>query len=216
MKYILIVEDHSIVRLATLVIIRDLINPLTALEASNFPDALATIAAHPVDLVLLDIGIPGGEGFSMVERIRRIRPGVRILMFSGVDESLYAIHYLKAGANGFISKNAPVEEIRNAIASVVDTGRYVSRRVQELLLHSSFERETRHANPLDSLSQRELEVMDMMLDGKWTKEIATRLNITGSSVSTYKSRIFEKIGVTTVIELYQRIEVLKKEREEGY
>lgn len=216
MKYILIVEDHSIVRLATLVIIRDLIGPITALEASNFPDALAAIASNPVELVLLDIGIPGGEGFSMIERIRRIRPGVRILMFSAVDEGLYAIHYLKAGANGFISKNAPLEEIKKAIASVLETGRYVSKRVQEQLLLGNYDRDTKFNNPLDSLSQRELEVMDMILDGKWTKEIATRLNITGSSVSTYKSRIFEKIGVSTVIELYQRIEVLKKEREEGY
>nr|WP_295921238.1 response regulator transcription factor [uncultured Dyadobacter sp.] len=213
MKHVLIVDDHSIVRLATLFIIREVIAPVAHWESDNFADALSIVTDHPLDLILLDIHIPGGEGFQMIEKIRSIQPQVLILMFSGVDEEIYAGHYIKAGADGFLSKNASVNEVRNAISTIFERGRYVSKKVRDMQLASSQFEQKKHDNPLGTLSQRELEVMDLMLDGKWTKEIATILSISGSSVSTYKTRIFEKLDVTTIIELYQKVQILRKERE---
>lgn len=210
MKHILLVEDHSIVRLATLFIIRDLLPTVTSWEADNFSDALQIASSQKLDLVLLDINIPDGEGFQMLTKIRRYQPDVLILMFSGIDEEVYAVHYLKAGANGFLSKSASVEEIRTAIVAVLERGRYVSDRVQHQMLLGNPARARSEYNPLATLSLRELEVMDLLLQGKWTKEIATLLDITGSSVSTYKARIFEKLDVTTVIELYQRVAMLRE------
>ena len=209
MKHILLVENHSIVRLATLFIIRDALPAVTSWETDNFPDALHIVSTQRLDLILLDINIPDGEGFQMIARIRRLQPEVSILVFSAIDEELYAMHYLKAGANGFLSKNSSTQEIRTAILAVLVNGRYVSEMVQQILLRGNVTPETRRNNPLAALSQREIEVMDLLLQGKWTKEIATFLNITGSSVSTYKVRIFEKLGVNTVIELYQRVSTLR-------
>ncbi|SDE03926.1 two component transcriptional regulator, LuxR family [Dyadobacter soli] len=209
MKHILLVENHSIVRLATLFIIRDVLPAVTSWETGNFPDALQIVSTRKLDLILLDINIPDGEGFQMIAKIRRLQPEVTILIFSAIDEDIYALHYLKAGANGFLSKNSSTEEIRKAIAGVIAHGRYMSDAVQQALLRGQAVPEAQEVNPLTTLSLRELEVMDLMLQGKWTKEIATFLNITGSSVSTYKVRIFEKLGVNTVIELYQRVAALR-------
>lgn len=210
MKHILIVENHSIVRLATLFIIRDVLPAVTPWETDNFPDALQIVSNRKLDLILLDINIPDGEGFQMIGKIRRLQPDVAILVFSAIDEEIYAMHYLKAGANGFLSKNSSTQEIRTAIAAILVNGRYMSEIVQQALLRGNVTPEVRQNNPLARLSQRELEVMDLLLQGKWTKEIATFLNITGSSVSTYKARIFEKLGVNTVIELYQRVSTLRE------
>ena len=209
MKHILLVEDHSIVRLATLFIIRDLLPTATPWETDNFSDALHIVATRKLDLILLDINIPDGEGFQMIGKIRRLQPDVSIMVFSGIEEEIYAVHYLKAGANGFLSKNSSTQEIRAAILAILLHGRYMSEVVRQALLHSSATPQMRQGNPLTTLSQRELEVMDLLLQGKWTKEIATLLNITGSSVSTYKMRVFEKLGVSTIIELYQRVTVLR-------
>ncbi|SEJ12268.1 two component transcriptional regulator, LuxR family [Dyadobacter sp. SG02] len=210
MKHILLVENHSIVRLATLFIIRDVLPSVTSWETDNFPDALDIVSAHRLDLILLDINLPDGEGFQMIGKIRRLQPDVPILVFSAVDEEIYAVHYLKAGANGFLSKTSSTQEIRSAIVAVLVNGRFVSEVVQQALLRSNLPSEARLNNPLSTLSLRELEVMDLLLQGKWTKEIATFLDITGSSVSTYKARIFEKLGVNTVIELYQRVAALRE------
>lgn len=209
MKHILLVEDHSIVRLATLFIIRDLLPTATPWETDNFPDALHIVGTRKLDLILLDINIPDGEGFQMIGKIRRLQPDVSIMVFSGIEEEVYAVHYLKAGANGFLSKNSSTQEIRAAILAILLHGRYMSEVVRQALLRSSATPQVRQGNPLATLSQRELEVMDLLLQGKWTKEIATLLNITGSSVSTYKMRVFEKLGVSTIIELYRRVTVLR-------
>jgi two-component system, NarL family, invasion response regulator UvrY len=209
MKHILLVEDHSIVRLATLFIIRDILSEVRLWEADNFTDALQIVSSQKIDLILLDINIPEGEGFQMIDKFRRLQPEILILMFSGVDELIYATHYIRAGANGFLSKNSSTEEIRTAISTVLENRRYMSAEVQQIFLQDQPRPQIRHGNPLAALSQRELEVMDLLLQGKWTKEIATFLNITGSSVSTYKARIFEKLGVSTVIELYQRVVAIR-------
>ncbi|MCF0070612.1 response regulator transcription factor [Dyadobacter sp. CY261] len=210
MKHILLIDDHPVVRLATIVIIRDALPAVTSWEAENFSDAVRIVASQHLDLVLLDINLPDGEGFQMIEKIRRYQPDVLILIFSGVDEEIYAAHYLRIGADGFISKNSSTPEIRAAILAVFEDGRYISKQVQQLFLQTHKSQEKPRTNPLAALSQRELEVMDLLLEGKWTKEIATSLNISGSSVSTYKARIFEKLGVATVIELYQRVMTLRR------
>lgn len=212
MKNILLVEDHSVVRLATRFLIKDLIDAVTVHEAGTFDETLSQLATSHIDLIMLDINIPGGEGFNMIPKIRKIQPKVFILIFSGMDEALYAMHYLKAGANGFLAKNAPQKNVETAILAVLENGRYVSDVVQQQLMRNTFEANAPSENPLENLSQRELEVMDLLLDGKWTKEIATRLNITGSSVSTYKARIFEKLAVSTIIEMFVKVEHYKNRK----
>lgn len=211
MKQILLVEDHAIVRLATRFLILDLLNPVVVYEAGSFSETLAQLTQHTVDLVVLDINIPDGEGFNMIPRIREIQPRVLIVIFSSLEEEIYALHYIKAGANGFLSKNASQDEIKKAILSMLETGNYISTAVQQQLLRNTLENKPNGENPLEHLSQRELEVMDMLIEGYWTKEIAIKLSLTESSVSTYKARIFDKLKVSTLIEMFKKVQFYKSQ-----
>lgn len=205
MKNILIVEDYQVIRLATKLLVLDLFNAAVIHEAGSFNAALAELEMQAQDLVILDIQIPEGQGFEMIGMMRSIQKNVAILVFSAVEERIYGIHYLRSGANGFVSKNSCTEEIRTAITSVVDTGRYVSPRIKVELLNQLDKHHYKANNPLLDLSAREITIMDMLIEGFWVKEIASQLDLTESSVSTYKARIFEKLQVTTLIEMFQKV-----------
>ncbi|WAC15172.1 response regulator transcription factor [Dyadobacter pollutisoli] len=210
MKTILLVEDHSIVRMGVKLLIEDFLPSVNIVEAGTFNETLRQLQTRYFDLVLLDIRIPGGEAFQMITRIREIQPKVKILIFSSQDEELYAIHYVRTGANGFLPKDSTNEEVEKAITSVLNGGTYISSIIQDQLVNNTLlERESKES-PLEILSNRELEIMDLLLTGKWTKDIATDLNIKESTVSTYKARIFEKLEVTNILELFKKVEIYKR------
>ncbi|MCE7065933.1 response regulator transcription factor [Dyadobacter sp. CY326] len=214
MKTILLVEDHSIVRMGVRLLIEDFMPSVTIVEAGTFADTLDILHSRHFNLVILDIKIPGGEAFNMITKIRAIQDSVRILVFSSQEEELYALHYVKAGANGFLAKDASNEDLERAVNCVLNGGTYISNVVQAQLVNNTIlERETRES-PLEILSKRELEIMDMLLTGKWTKDIAIDLNIKESTVSTYKARIYEKLQVTNVLELFKKVEIYKKDTDE--
>ncbi|WP_353721265.1 response regulator transcription factor [Dyadobacter sp. 676] len=205
MKNILIVEDYQIIRLATKILVQDLYKDAVIYEAGSFNSALAELEARPLDLVILDVRIPEGLGFEMIGTMRAIQKNIAILIFSSAEERIYGIHYLRSGANGFISKNSNTEEFRAALVSVVDTGRYVSPRIKAELLNQLDKHNYRADNPLLELSTREITIMDLLIEGFWIKEIASKLDLTESSVSTYKARLFEKLQVSTLIEMFQKV-----------
>lgn len=205
MKNILIVEDYQIIRLATKLLVLDLFKTAAIHEAASFNAALAELERQPQDLIILDIQIPDGQGFEMIAMMRAIQKNVPILVFSAVEERIYGIHYLRSGANGFVSKNSCTEEVQTAIISVADTGRYVSPRIKVELLNQLDKHHYQADNPLLELSAREITIMDMLIEGFWVKEIASQLHLTESSVSTYKARIFEKLHVSTLIEMFQKV-----------
>lgn len=209
-KTFLLVEDHSIVRMGVKLLIEDFMTSVVIIEAGTFGETLKMLQTRHFDLVVLDIRIPGGEAFNMIPKIRAIQEKVKILVFSSQQEELYALHYIKAGANGFLPKDTSNEEFERAVTAVLNGSTYISNVVQEQLVNNTLlERESRES-PLEILSNRELEIMDMLLTGKWTKDIAIDLNIKESTVSTYKARIFEKLEVTNVLELFKKVEIYKK------
>lgn len=210
MKTVLLVEDHSIVRMGVKLLIEDFLPSVTVIEAATFSETLKLLQSRFFDLVILDIKIPGGEAFNMISKIRDIQSKVKILIFSSQDEELYAIHYVKAGANGYLPKDTSNEELEKAITSVMAGGTYISNVIQDQLVNNTLlERESKES-PLEILSNRELEIMDMLLTGKWTKDIALDLHIKESTVSTYKARIFEKLEVTNILELFKKVEIYKR------
>jgi len=211
MKRILIVEDHAIVRMGIDFLISDMFVEVDVQQASNFTLALAILEKDPFDLVILDINIPGGENSRMINRIRKIQSDARVLVFSASEEEIYALHYLDAGANGFLSKGSSEEEYKAAIMAVMNDGRFVSSKVQQLMINNILDSKYVNSNPLENLSKRELEVMYLLVQGKWTKEIATLLDLKETTVSTYKSRIFEKMEVSNVIEMFKKLELYKTE-----
>lgn len=209
MKRFLIVEDHAIVRMGIDFLITDLFQPVDVHQVSNFTSALGLLHTNVFDLIVLDINIPGGENSRMIDKIRSIQPNARILVFSGSEEEIYALHYIQAGANGFLSKGASEEEFKVAILAVINNGKYISDKVQQQMVKNVLDNKYVSSNPLEDLSRRELEVMHLLAQGKWTKEIATFLNLKETTISTYKARIFEKLEVGNIIEMFKKLESYK-------
>ncbi|WP_353718700.1 response regulator transcription factor [Dyadobacter sp. 676] len=207
---VLLVEDYAIIRLATKVLIKETFKSAIIHEAATLRDGISCLEAHEIDLVLLDIQLPDSEGVAMISKIRMVQPKVRILIFSGLNEQIYGLHYIKAGANGFLSKDATKDQMQAAISATLNDRRFLSEVMQGKILNENMYPGFVPENPLEALSIRELEVMDMLLDGLWVKEIANQLGLTESSVSTYKSKIFERLGVTTLIELYTEAEKFRQ------
>lgn len=200
---ILIVEDHFLVRMSIKIVLQELYSQARIDESESFDHAVSRIRENPYDLILLDIELPGGLGTAMVSRIRQFQPEVPVLVCSAADEQLNALAFITAGANGFLSKTAEKSETIKAIVTVVKRSRYVSQAVQERLLDVVSFGKQKRTRPfgVKSLSGREREIAELLVAGKWVKEIAAHLDIQSNTVSTYKARIFEKLGVDNVIDL---------------
>jgi DNA-binding NarL/FixJ family response regulator len=207
MKSILIADDHTIVRLGVSHIISTLPTPAAVEEASTFDEVIAQLESRPFDLLILDINIPGGNNLQMIDAVKLRQPNIRILMFSGYDEQLFAINYMQAGADGYLVKYSPEEEIRSAISTVLNQQKYMSAGTREQLLSMLNSQREPVLNPLSTLSGREVEVMYLLTKGVPVARIADMLNLQVTTVSTYKTRIFEKLQISNVIELLEKVKM---------
>lgn len=215
MKKILIADDHSIVRLGASFIIKELIPDATILQAETYDEVFAELKKDNVDLLLLDINMPGGNNIKVVKEILEAQPLVKILIFSSYEENLYALRYISAGASGYLHKNTAMSELKNAIQSIISRGRYMSEAVKELYIQklttskSSFD----DKDQLRKLSNREMDVAKHLIKGLGILDVANLMELSSSTVSTYKSRIFEKLNVSNIPEL---IELFKLHNEEQH
>ncbi|GHE23503.1 response regulator transcription factor [Sphingobacterium griseoflavum] len=215
MKKILIADDHSIVRLGASFIIKELISDAIILQAETYDEVYTELKKDAVDLLLLDINMPGGNNIKMVKEILEIQPQVKILIFSSYEENLYALRYISAGASGYLHKNTAMSELKNAIQNIMSRGRYMSEAVKELYIQklttskSSFD----DKDQLRKLSNREMDVAKHLIKGLGILDVANLMELSSSTVSTYKSRIFEKLNVTNLPEL---IELFKLHDEEQH
>lgn len=195
---ILIADDHLVVQQGMRAIIHDFLPKARVMLASTLDEALHSLKKEDADLLILDINIPGGNSFQMIEQVKNVSPELRILLFSAYDERVYGLRYLKTGIHGYLQKNSSEKETRYAITKVLTEGRYISSQVQDLLLDNySHPRMDR----LSRLSNRELEIARLMVTGERTSGIANKLELKLSTVSTYKNRIFEKLHVSNISEL---------------
>ncbi|WP_298713890.1 response regulator transcription factor [Chitinophaga sp.] len=209
MKSVLVSEDHAIVRFGITAIIRDILDPVKVVEAADFDETIRQLSEQTFDLLILDINIPGGNNLQMISAVRLRQPGIRILIFSGYDEQMFGINYIQAGADGYLEKHAPEEEIRRAILTMSENGKYLTPGIRTRLLdhhsHHGHPSSPESANPLMALSGREKEVMLLLAKGMSVMNIARALNIQVTTVSTYKSRIFEKLNINSVIGLAEML-----------
>jgi two-component system invasion response regulator UvrY len=210
MNTILIIDDHKIIRGAISRLLTTHFPNVSVLQAETFSNALEIVSKNKkIDMIILDINIPGGKEHQMIKDFRNIQTGVPILIFSAYPEDLYAISFINAGANGFVSKNANEEDIILAIRMIISKGKYASLVVQDQIMNNFFTGKALPTTPTtykDLLTAREYDILQLLLKGKWTKEIASTLKIKLSTVSTHKARIFEKLEVDNVIDLYKKIE----------
>ncbi len=207
---ILIIEDHPLIRMGLGHLISDTDPKANVTQSDSFPAGLLLLEKEKFDLLILDIDIPGGENIRMMELVRQRQPEIIILIHSGYDEQVYALPYMQAGADGFLSKQASHDEFQAAYKALVNRGKYVSYRIQQTLLNNLGDNNSKKLkNPIMTLSPREMLVMQLLTEGKWTKEIASILKVKENTISTYKRRIFDKLEVSDEIELSKKVSLLK-------
>lgn len=195
---ILIADDHVVVRQGVSFILKDAFENLTLFQAPVFSKLVEILKEQLVDMVILDISIPEGKGVQMVDVIKEIQPDVRILVFSALEEDIYGLRYLKAGAGGYLNKLTSEEEFKRAFTAMLEKGCYLSESLQHKISEKS-----QSGNPLNLLSNRELEIATYLMKGEGNLEIANRLSLQNSTVSTYKNRIFEKLNITNTVALFE-------------
>ncbi|MVT09090.1 response regulator [Chitinophaga tropicalis] len=205
MTSILIADDHSIVRYGLKKIISNLDIPATITAVEAFDDVVVMLGKQQFDLLILDINLPGGNSRQMLDVVKLKQPSIMVLMFSAYDEKMYAIDYLMAGADGYLSKNSPEEETKEAIQTLLRHEKYMSASTRQLMLNKIMLQRQPQANPFESLSTRELEVMNLLSKGIPLNKIAEKLHLQLSTVSTYKARIFTKLEVNTIVDLLEKM-----------
>ena len=196
---ILIVDDYLVVRTGVSIILGEHFKEAELFAIENFPETIEFLKENEVDLILLDINMPGGKNKEMITEIRELQPNVKILIFSGYEESTHACQYILAGANGYLNKLSDKETIIIAIESIFKTGNYISPETMSTLINASTKKAT--INPIEKLSKRELEISELLLEGNGNLEIANKLNIQMTTVSTHKNKIFSKLNIKNIIEL---------------
>src|SRR5690554_3707612 len=206
MTGILITDDHDIVRLGTSIVIKETIPDAVIHQAIDFKETLKLLHEKKFDMLLLDINMPGGNNIKMVQEVLKIQPDLKILVFSSYEENIYALRYLQAGASGYVHKNSSKEELKNAIKSVLKKGRYMSPEVSNLYLDRLTEGKSSqlNANPLNRLSNREMDVAKLLINGLSIAEVSKEMNLKSSTISTYKTRIFEKLQVDNLRDLIEK------------
>ena len=198
-KNILLIDDHHVVRRGLITVLNDFYKNLKFFEAADDENALKILKHQDIYLIVLDLQLPGIDAIRLIELILIRHPQIYILIYSMLPESMYGRRVLKAGASGFLNKEAPFEEVKKAFDIALAGKKYMSQQLVEILTQGVSNRRT--SNPFEKLSHREFEIIHFFLKGKSISEISKQLNIKPSTVGTYKSRIFEKLTVSNLFEL---------------
>jgi DNA-binding NarL/FixJ family response regulator len=207
MKRILIADDHAIVRKGLKETLEEELGSVTFGEAKDGTQVLDQIRKQKWDLVLLDIGMEGRSGLEVLEEIREVQPKLPVLMLSMYSERDFAVRALRQGAAGYVNKQAPTEELVGAVSKVLNGQRYISSAVADKLA-TELQRASEKL-PHETLSNRELQVMRLIVSGRSMKEIAAELSLSVKTVATYHTRLLKKINVQSDVEL-TRYAILNK------
>ncbi|MBU6493364.1 MAG: response regulator transcription factor [Burkholderiales bacterium] len=196
---ILVADDHAIVRTGFRQFIADEPDMEVAAEAASGEEVIALVREREIDVVLLDIAMPDKNGIDTLHVIKQIKPQLPVLFLSTYPETQYAVILLRAGADGYVTKDAPPEEIIRAIRTVSRGHRYVSEVTAGLLMQK-LERPTDQAMH-DGLSEREFQVFCKLAQGRKPTEIAEELHLSVKTISTYRARVLEKMRLQSNAEL---------------
>lgn len=198
---ILIADDHAIVRRGLMQILLEGFPGVVFGEAANGHEVLQQIRDQKWNLLTLDIGMPDRSGIDLLEDIQLSNSQLPVLVLSIHPEDQYARRVLRAGASGYLRKDAAPLELTNAVRKILRGGRYVSPTLGEKLASDLYTKSSSTELKHELLSNRELEVLRMMATGKTVTTIADSLTLSSKTVSTYRGRILEKMGLTTTAEL---------------
>ncbi|HBI01115.1 MAG TPA: response regulator transcription factor [Flavobacterium sp.] len=197
----LVADDHTVVRQGLSMIIKELYTYATVFQVENFVSILEVLKQNPIDVLILDINFPDGNSITIIPEVKKIRPELKIMIFSAFDETVHALRFFNAGANGYLNKLSEEDEIKFAISTLVTQGKYISDVTKEKILNSYLL--GKKINPIEHLSGREIEIARLLVKGYGNLEISNALDIQKTTVSTYKKRIFEKLQIDNLAELIE-------------
>lgn len=196
---VLLADDHAIIRQGLIKILDDTDDFEVKAEAGHGHAVLDALRASDFDVLVLDISMPGRHGLELLKQVRELKPRMPILIFSMHPEEQFAVRALRAGANGYLSKEGDSDLILPALRKVAAGGMFISARVAELLATDAMPHH--EALPHTTLSDREFDVLMRILSGASLTEIAQALNLSIKTVSTHKSHVFAKLGITNQLDL---------------
>ncbi len=199
MMKILLVDDHELLRRGLKQLLAEEFIQAQFAEASRVPEARELLARGDWSLVLLDINLPGGSGLELLAEVKKLCPAAAVLVLSSYPEEEFAMRALKLGAAGYLTKAGAAEELLTAVKKVLAGGKYVSAALAENLA-SALGNPTAEL-PHEALSPREMEVLRRVATGQTIKAIAAELSLSEKTIGTYRSRISEKLKLSTNVEL---------------
>jgi len=193
---IILADDHEIIRLGLVKILKDEFPLAEITEVADGASLVKEITFNDYDLVISDLDMPNKTGLEALEDIKRIKPGLPVVILSIYPESVYAIRILKAGGSAYLTKNLAQEELIKAIRQISTGKKYITQAIIEKLVDTKFDKK-----PHELLSNREFEIFKLFAIGKTTGEIANAISLAPSTVSTVRSRILEKLQCSSNAEL---------------
>jgi DNA-binding NarL/FixJ family response regulator len=192
-KQIFIVDDHPVFREGLVVLVKKEVDLMVCGEADNAPQALTSIERLKPDLVLADIGLPGKSGLELIKDLRAALPEMVVLVISMHDETLYAERVLRAGGRGYIMKQEGPEKMLQAIRQVLDGQIYLSGKMSVRILDAFSDRRSKSDSPIARLTDRELEILQLIGRGKDSHAIAELLHLSFKTVDAHRGHIKEKL-----------------------
>jgi DNA-binding NarL/FixJ family response regulator len=197
MKRILLADDHSFIRLGLIQILKDEYPTVHIEEVGDGNSLVREVMDNDWDLVISDLDMPGRGGLEALEQIKQIKPQIPVLILSIFTEDLYAIRALKAGASGYMNKNAAPNELITAVQRILSGRKYITPEIAEkILAHQDSDKK-----PHELLTNREFEIFKLLALGKTVTQIADSFSLAITTVSTHRSRILEKLNASTNSEL---------------
>lgn len=197
----MLVDDHNLVRTGVKRLLEDYDDIQIIAEAASGEEAIRLIHEHQPDIVLMDVSMPGMGGLQATRKLLHIKDDLKIIVLTMHDEDLYPQRLLKAGAKGYITKGANIKEMVHAIRQVKAGKHYISPEIAQRLAVATTTSSFDEASPFETLSERELQVMMMLIEGYKLNVISEKLCLSPKTISTYRYRLYNKLGVETDIDL---------------
>lgn len=196
---VLIVDDHALVRMGIRRLLEDMPDMQVVADAESGEQALMLVKAHAPDVVLLDMKMPGIDGWEVTRRLKKSYPHIKVIAVTAMSADPVPSRILQLGAMGYLTKESGAEEMAAAIRKVCKGEKYLSAEVAQKMAISSLE--VHQGSPFSQLSEREMQVMFMITSGMNVQDIADRLFLSSKTINGYRYRIFEKLQITNDVEL---------------
>lgn len=197
---VIVIDDHDVVRMGICSLLESVAGVEVVGQGCSGEQALGLARDLQPDIVFMDIRMPGIGGLEATKRLLASNNKLKVVVISVYSDEIYPTQLLKAGAAGYLTKNADRQEIQDALQTVIEGKIYISPSIAQQLVLKRLDPE-QESSPLAALSQRELQIAEMITNGHRANEVAAILNISPKTINTYKYRIYDKLGVHNDVQL---------------